>query len=180
MSRKCTTCQHIELERINAELALSPNVAEVAARYGIARRSMSRHRQNCMTQKQIAQIRGLTPAQAEVDIAELARRGGEAAVIGFSRLIQECQEAATTCDKMAMHGEAVKYRKLQLDAYREQAKIAAIYPGRKTVTNNNLVLGDMAQFMDFVDAVLMPYPDARSALSVAWLAQSRPVLEHAA
>ena len=177
---KCQTCQHPERERIDTELALSPSVAEVAERWGIPRRSMSRHRQNCMTQKQIAQIRAITPAQAELDIEELTRRGGEAAVIGFSRLIQECKKGAEKCDKLGMPGEAVKYRKVQLEAYKEQAKIATLYPGRKSVTNNNLVMGDVSTLFDMIDATLRPFPEARAAVAAAFARSQAPaLLEHA-
>lgn len=184
MGRQCTTCQHPERERIDTELALSSNVAEVAARYGIARRSMSRHRQNCMTQKQIAQIRGITPAQAEVEIEELARRGGEDSIIGFSRLVQECKESAEKCEKLGLHSEVATFRKLQLAAYKEKAKIAAIYPGRKTVTNNNLVVADGAEIFQLVNQVLSraeSVPHARQLLAAEYVRMARPaLLEHAA
>src|SRR5690606_10298132 len=128
----------------------------------------------------IARIRGMTPVEAEINIEELTRKGGEAAVIGLSRLITECVEQAKKCDGAGLHAEAVRYRKLQLDAYREQAKIAALYPGRKTVNNNNLVLGDMAPMFDMIDAVLKPYPEARAALAQAWAQSQQPALEHEA
>jgi hypothetical protein len=152
----------------------------VAERYGIPRRTLARHRRECLTQKEIARIRFATPAQVEVDIAELARRGGEAAVIGFTRLIQECKEQAEKCDGLAMPSQAVKYRKLQFEAYREQAKIAAIYPGKKTVTNNNLVLGDMGVMFDMIDATLRPFPEARLAVAAAFAKAQQPALEHVA
>lgn len=184
MGRQCTTCQHAELERINAELALTSNVAAVAARYGIARRSMSRHRQNCMTQKQIAQLRGLVPAQVAVDIEELRRKGGEEAVIGFSRIVQECREMAEKCDKLGQYGEALKFRRLQFDAYCKKGEYAGIIPGRKTVTNNNLVVADGAEIFQLVNQVLgraESVSHARQLLAAEYVRMAKPAaLEHAA
>ena len=181
MAQPCRTCNHPDRERIEVELAMASSVREVSERYDIPRRSLHRHKQEHMTAEQIMRIRGMTPAQFEVNIEELTRRGGEAAVIGFTRIIQECQVAAETCDKLKMFAVSANYRKLQLEAYKEQAKIAAIYPGRKTV-NNNLVLGDVSALFDMLDVVLRPYPEARLAVAQVMLSQppARPVLEHAA
>lgn len=179
MAQPCLTCNHRDRERIEAELALSPTVHEVALRHGLPERSLRRHKQNHMTDQQIARLRGITPAAAEIDIQELTRRGGEAAVLGFTRLIGECREMAETMDKHKFHAEAVKYRKLQLDAYKEQAKISALYPGRKTVTHNNLLLGDPTAVLELIDRTLRPFPDARQAVAAAWLKLSEqpPALE---
>lgn len=177
----CGTCQHPDIERINLELALSPTSAEVARRYGIPIRSMSRHRRQCLTQSDIARMRGMSPTQVEVNIEELVRKGGEDAVIGLSRLVVECKEQAEKCDALVLFREAAAYRKLQLEAYKEKAKIAAIYPGRKTVTNNNLVLGDVSMLFDVVNEALRMFPEAQSAVAAAWARQAQlPALEHAA
>ena len=123
----------------------------------------------------------MSPTQVEVNIEELVRKGGEDAVIGLSRLVTECKGQAEKCDQLALFREAAAYRKLQLDAYKEKAKIAAIYPGRKTVTNNNLVLGDVGMLFDLVDATLVQFPEARRAVAAAFAQQAQlPALEHAA
>lgn len=178
----CRTCQHPDVERINMELALAPNVHTVAARYDIPRRSLARHRRQCLTQQEIARMRGMSPSQLEVDIDELARKGGQDAYIGLSRLLEECKAQADRCDRIGQAREAAIYRKLQLDIYDKKLKIAAMYPGRKTVTNNNLVLGDVGMLFDLVDATLRPFPEARRAVADAFARQAQmpPVLEHAA
>jgi hypothetical protein len=171
---------HPDRERIEVELALARTVQEVADRWGIPRRTLATYRQKHMTQQQIARLRGMTPTEVEADIEALTRKGGEDAVIGFSRLIEECKEQAEKLDRMGMPSEAVKYRKLQLELYKEKAKIAALYPGRNAVTNNNLVLGDVGVLFDMIDATLRPFPEARQAVAAAFASAQRPALEHAA
>ena len=178
MPRPCQVCSHPERERIDVDLALEPNAAIVARRYGLHERAMRRHLANHVAQADIARYRSISPTAAQVSIQDLASQGGEAAVIGFSRLIQECKACAEKCDNAGAHDTAVKYRKVQLDAYKEQAKIAAIYPGRKTVTNNNLVLGDVGHVFGLIDSVLRPFPEARQAVALAFAQQT--ALEHQA
>lgn len=175
---------HPDRERIEHELALCRNVAEVAARYGLNRRTLSAYRQNRMTAEQIARIRGMSPTDAEVNIEELVRKGGEDAVIGLSRLVQECKDQAEKCDKLGLHREASVYRRLQLTAYVEKAKIAALYPGKRTV-NNTLVVGDSSAIFDMVAGILSRATDigtARHMLAEEYkaMAMQRPALEHGA
>lgn len=179
MTSRSRILDHPDRERIETELALAPSVQEVADRWGINRRTLSDYRSKHMTQEQIARIRGMMPSEVEATIEELVCKGGEEAVVGFTRLIQECKEQAEKHDA-ANPAEAVKYRKLQLDLYREKAKIAALYPGRKSITNNNLVLGDVGVLFDLIDATLRPYPEARQAVAAAFAKSQQPVLEHAA
>ena len=179
MAQPCRTCNHPDRERIEVELAMAPSVREGAERYDIPRRSLHRHRQEHMTAEQIIRIRGMTPKQAEVNIEELTRRGGESAVLGFTRLIQISEAAMTRCLENKMDAQAAVWARVQLDAYREQAKIAAIYPGKRGVTNNHLVLGDVTQILDFVDAALSAFPDAQRAVALAFARKSAiPALEH--
>lgn len=180
----CKTCAHPERERIELELALSPNVREVAQRYGMATRSLSRHKTEHVPPEKLERLRGMTPAQAELDIEELTRRGGEQAMIGFARLVQECRDQAERCDAMGLFSEGAKYRKLQLDAYKEQAKIAAIYPGGRTI-NNTLMIGDASTVFEMTRRILERSGDiqtARLQLAEEYLAMAseRPALEHAA
>lgn len=160
---KCTTCQHPDRERIDTELALTSSVREVSERWDIPRRSLARHRQQCMTQDQVARIRFDVPAQVEVDIAELTRRGGEDAMLGLKRMRPELTAIAAKCEEIGMYGEAAKYRKLELDCYREQLKIAALYPGKKTVTNNHLVITDGQPMFELFDRILTVAEDITAA-----------------
>ncbi|MCH2090310.1 MAG: hypothetical protein MK141_01855 [Pseudoxanthomonas sp.] len=160
---KCQTCHHPDRERIDSELALSSSVREVSERWDIPRRSLARHRQQCMTQDQIARIRFDVPAQVEVDIAELTRRGGEDAMLGLKRMRPQLTGIAEKCEAIGMYGEAAKYRKLELECYREQLKIAALYPGKKTVTNNHLVITDGQPMFELFDRILTVAEDITAA-----------------
>ena len=178
MGPPCKTCIHPDREMIEVDLAMFPSVREVSDKWEVNRRSLQRHKQNHMTQEQIARIRGMTPTEAEVNIDDLVRKGGQEAVVGLSRLIQECKDQADKCDRMNLAKDGATYRKLQLDCYREKAKIAALYPGRKSVTNNNLVLGDVGHVFDMLDTVLRPFPEARQAVALAFSQSQQAVLEH--
>lgn len=152
---KCHACNHPDRERIEAELALAPNTAEVASRWDIPGRCLRRHRQLHMTQEQIKRIRFATPDKVELDIAELTRRGGEDAMIGLKRLNEELIHQTAICDSIGEHATALKYRDLQLKVYREQVRISGMYPGLKQVTKNTLVLNDAGAMMQLLDGILL-------------------------
>lgn len=168
---------HPHRETIEAELALSDSRV-VGEKWNINPRALRHYRQKYMTAEQIARIRGLVPSQAEVDIEKLVREGGTEAVVGLSRIITEAKAGFEACTKLGLHGEAVKYQKIQLEAFKAKGNYAGLIPGRKTVNNNTLMIGNMQQFMDFVDAALAQFPDARRALANAWASQHAPALEH--
>ncbi|MGY3265158.1 hypothetical protein [Lysobacter sp. HA35] len=163
--QRCKTCSHPERERIEQEIAIARSMQDVADRWGIERRSLNRHRADHMTQEQIARLRGLVPADVEVDIAELTRRGGEDAMLGLKRLNAELVEITKKLDGMGEYAVAAKYRDLEFKIYREQMKIAALYPGLKQVTNNNLVFAEFDAIARLAESVLGPWPEARRAFA---------------
>lgn len=178
---KCQTCHHSQRERIDAELALTNSVREVSERWDIPRRSLARHRQQCMTQEQIARIRFDVPAKVEVDIEELTRRGGEDAMLGLKRMRPKLTDIAEKCEALAMYEQAAKYRKLELDCYREQMKIAALYPGKRTVNNNHLVISDGQPLFEMFGRILTHAPtieDARKMLAAEFKMLAAPESAH--
>lgn len=166
---RCLTCSHQDRERIEQEIALSRSLQDVADRWGIERRSLNRHRASHMTQAQIARLRGIVPAEVEVDIAELTRRGGEDAMIGLKRLNTELVEITAKLDAIGDYQTAAKYRDLQFKVYREQMKVGALYPGLKQVTNNSVVFADFEAFARLAEQVLKPWPEAQRALAAGML-----------
>jgi transposase-like protein len=48
MSRKCTTCQHIQRAEVDRRLAAGEPSSEIARDYGINPSSLHRHRANCL------------------------------------------------------------------------------------------------------------------------------------
>ncbi len=177
---RCQILDHPDRPTIEARIAVSGNVAAVAREYGINPPMLRHFVRTHMTQTQIARLRGMLPSEAEASIDELVRVGGQRSVIGLAQQIAKCNEQAEKCEKLGEYGAAVAYRTQAIRAQIEQAKQANIYPGRKTVTNNNLVLSDVAPLFDMIDAVLRPFPEARAAVTDAFARSQMPALEHAA
>lgn len=170
----CKTCEHPERERIEQEIALAGTGADVGDKWGIHPRALNRHRNNHMTQEQIARLRGIVPSKAEVDIAELTRKGGETAMVGLARLNAELIEIAAKLDALGNYDTAARYRELQVKVYDKQAKVAALYPGLKQVTTNNVVFADFEAFARLAEQVLKPWPDAQRALAAGMLQLTAP------
>lgn len=180
MAVPCRTCTHPDRDRIEQELAICKNVAEVANRHGLARRSLSDHRAKHMTQEQIARLRHNLPDKLDFDIDELTRRGGQDAMIGLKRLNLELQERAKVYDRENAYNAANRARALQFKVFCEQMRLAAMYPGEKRTINNNLVVADGQAVFRMVEQALADYPEARRALAGAyrqWSESDIPVLE---
>lgn len=165
MARPCRTCTHPERERIELELANARAFVDVARRWEIPPTSIKRHVHKHMTQEQIARLRHGFPDSIEIDIDKLTREGGQGAILGLKRLILEQQEAAYRCDAAGLFEAGIRARQAQATLYKEQAKLAALYPGLKTTTNNNLIVADFNVFADQLDKVLRPFPEARQAVA---------------
>lgn len=184
MAQRCRTCNHPDRDRIEQALAntrskIAGGVEAIAQKWGIPRSSLQRHLSRHMTQEQVARLRHGMPDNIEVSIEEITRQEGEGAILGLKRLRLELQIIAERADKAGDFQSGIRARQAQLKIYEEQAKLAAMYPGRKQVTNNNLVLGDVTVLFDMIDKVLLPFPEARRAVAQAF-SQQAPALEYAA
>ncbi len=171
MARHCRTCTHPERERIELELANAPALADVSRNWGIPTSSLSRHRNQHMTQEQIARLRHGFPDDIEISIDELTRQGGQGAILGLKRLGLELQEIAKRCDAIGDFPNGIRARTEQKSVYKEQARLAAMYPGLKSTTNNHLVIADGVQIFDLVNRVLAraeTVTDARRMLAAEY------------
>ncbi|QQP97933.1 hypothetical protein [Lysobacter enzymogenes] len=169
MASRCKVCNHPERDVIEQLLANNTSaqglggVQTIAARFGLKRASAQRHLKNHMKQEQVARLRHGIPDNIEINIEEITRQEGEGAVLGLKRLRLELQELAARADKVGDLQSGIRARQAQQRVYEEQAKLGAMYPGRKQVTNNNLVIADGRELFLIVDRVLSVAPDVASA-----------------
>ncbi|MBF6022864.1 hypothetical protein [Lysobacter niastensis] len=186
MAQKCRTCTHPHRELIEQALAntrarRNGGVQAVSDKWSIPRSSLQRHLTNCMSQDLVARLRMGMPDPIDISIEEIIRQEGEGAIIGLRKLKEEHRAAAERWEHMGEFEQARKERIELRRVHEALAQYAGMIPGRKQVTNNNLVLGDVSTLFDTIDAVLRPFPEARRAVAQALaMQQPRPALEHAA
>lgn len=179
MARQCQTCNHSERDRIEQALAntrsrIAGGVEQVSRKWCIPRSSLRRHMDNHMTQEQFARLRFGVPDGVDASIEEIIRQEGEGAILGLRRLKEEHRAAV---DRWEQRGEFEQARKERIEVRKVQealAEYAGMIPGRKQVTNNNLVLADFNVFAEQLDKVLRPFPEARKAVAAMFL---QPALE---
>lgn len=177
----CRTCTHPERERIEFAIANCVKgqhgaMSGIAAKYGIPRASLERHRDRHMTQDQIARLRFNAPDATDQKIEDVIRQEGENAILGLRAQRERLLLLLDELEKSGSHDKCVPVHRELRGVYELLAKYAGMVPGRKTVTNNNLLLGDITTFMDLVSEVLKPFPEARKAVAAAFASQQ--VLEH--
>ena len=184
MARACRTCTHDDRERIEIALANSKakvagGVQRIADKYGIPRASLRRHMDHHMTQADFARLRLGMPDAIDASIEEVIRQEGEGAILLLRRMKGDHQAAVERWEKLGEFEQARKER-IELRKVGEMLILyAGMVPGRKTVTNNNLVISDVAPLFDMIDAVLLPYPEARRAVAAALSHQPAPAaIEH--
>lgn len=182
----CRVCNHperaqIELAIANARPGTRHSVMAVATKWGIAKSSVYRHRDLHMSQQDIMRLRMGMPDAVDEAIEEVVRREGEGAILSLRDLKLRF---LTRADLLEQNKDFEGSRKELAEAAkvsRDLVLYAGLVPGRKTVTNNNLVLGDVSVLFDVVDAALRAFPEARRAVAAAWAKQANPpALEHAA
>lgn len=182
----CRVCNHperaqIELAIANARPGTRHSVMAVATKWGIAKSSVYRHRDHHMSQQDIMRLRMGMPDAVDEAIEEVVRREGEGAILSLRDLKLRF---LTRADLLEQNKDFEGSRKELAEAAkvsRDLVLYAGLVPGRKTVTNNNLVLGDVSVLFDVVDAALRAFPEARRAVAAAWAKQANPpALEHAA
>lgn len=182
MAQRCRTCNHRDRDRIEQALAntrskIAGGVEAIAQKWGIPRSSLQRHLARHMTQEQVARLRHGMPDNIEISIEEITRQEGEGAILGLKRLRLELQIVAERADKAGDFQSGIRARQAQQKIYEEQAKLAAMYPGRKQVTNNNLVVADGVALFQLFDRVLERAPDlitARKMLAREFRALAAP------
>ena len=179
---KCRTCSHPERERIEFDLANCIQgqhgaMLGIANKYGIPRSSLQRHLTRHMATAQVARLRYNVPDATDQRIEEVVRREGENAIIGLRALKEQHLLAIDRLDNANDTAGARAERKELRAVYEAHAKYGGKIPGRKSVTNNNLVLGDVSTLFELIDATLKPFPEARRAVADAF-SRSQDALEH--
>lgn len=185
MAIPCRTCTHPERERIEVALAMTHprrggGVQRIADKWGVPRSSLRRHLNNHMTREQVMRLRAGMPDTIDVSIEEFVRQAGEGAIITLSRLEKGFRIRAEALEKIGDYEGSRKELAEAAKVARDLVLYAGLVPGRKTVNNNTLVLGDIGALFDRIDAALASYPDARQAVAEVFAQRSPvlPVLEH--
>jgi hypothetical protein len=159
MGRKCSTCNHPERDQIELALAntrarIGGGVQQVAAKWGISRSSLRWHVDHHMTQEQVARLRLGMPDAIDANIEEIIRREGEGAILVLRDLKERFKRRADFLEEIKdLEGSRKELAELA-KVSRDLILYAGLIPGRKTVTNNNLVIGDGAAIFQMVARVL--------------------------
>lgn len=180
MGQKCRTCNHPEREQIEQALAntrarVAGGINGVVRKWGIPRSSLRRHLSEHMTEEKCARLLLGMPDEIDANIEEIIRREGEGAILMLRKLKTEHVAAVERWEKLGLYEEARKERIEVRKVGELLAKYAGMVPGKKNITNNNLVLADFTVFADGLHKVLAPWPDAQRATAAMFRQQA---LEH--
>ena len=159
----CKVCTHPQRALIESELSSATSTNDTGAKWGISGRAMRRHRQEHMTQEQIASYRRVLLPVHEADVDRVIKTGGQTAVVALGEIMNELIEATRKCDARDAFREAATNRQLQLKIIKEQAAMAMLYPSAKRAVHNTLVLANGADIFDTFGKILANSPTIEAA-----------------
>jgi hypothetical protein len=148
----CTVCSHPEREAIDAGLASGAlSVRTAAARYGLGRSTVGRHRQL-----------HLPPSLIQLDQAETARVV-ETARDRLERLLPRAERLLERAERSKRTRDATMALRELRAAIELLAKLTGELHERST-TINIVGSAEWAELRQLIGRALLPYPDARRAV----------------
>lgn len=189
---RCTICNHPEREALELALAMTQKrvaggVVQVAVRFGVSKSAAHRHLSEHMSQDHVARLRMGVPAAIDANIMEIIQRQGEGAILVLRDLKARFLQRADILEKLKDYDGSRKELAEAAKVSRDLVLYAGLIPGRKTVTNNTLVIADGAEVFDIVTRALAEattVQEARSLVASAYktlaATPNRPALEHLA
>jgi len=148
MAKKCSVCEHEQVERINLELMHGTSLRKVAKEFGVSSSALHRHKSEHV--KGVEEISSALPVISVEKVMELERRADSL-----------YWEAMRNDDRL----NAIR----ALKEYRETVSLYAKLTGELTkqaqVVHNHLhVNPEWVSLRQTMLAALAPYPEARTAL----------------
>ncbi|THD03718.1 hypothetical protein [Rhodanobacter lindaniclasticus] len=161
--RACHTCEHERRPEIELRLASGAPVRVVAAKYGISKDSLYRHRQLHMPAELVTQLQATGRRVNPADLQELKRTESEGLL---QNLVHERARQQRIADKAEAIDDFANATRASVAALKSSELIAKLLGDIKTgnVTTNILLAPEFHAFRTAVIQALRPYHDAKLAV----------------
>lgn len=161
--RACHTCEHERRPEIELRLANGAPVRVVAAKYGVSKDSLYRHRQLHMPAELVTQLQATGRRANPADLQELKRTESEGLL---QNLVHERARQQRIADKAEAIDDFANATRASVAALKSSELIAKLLGDIKTgnVTTNILLAPEFHAFRTAVIQALRPYRDAKLAV----------------